>query len=284
MTDRVFLKLGGALVTEKAGREAVRVAVLARLAAEIAAWPGARSGRLVLAHGSGSFGHVAARETGFVEHPDDPLAFARVAAAARRLSVPVVDALIAAGLPAVGVPGGLVATCEGGRVTAVRADVVADLLEIGLLPVLYGDAAPDRVRGGAIASTELLLVALAEPLGASRIVLATDVDGVFTADPHGTTTADPHGTSTADPPGTSTAQRLAVITPADAERIAGHLGGARGGAMDVTGGMASKVASMLALVARRPGLEVRIVSGLRPGAVAAALAGDAAAGGTVIRA
>lgn len=267
MTDRVFLKLGGALVTEKSGRETVRVEVLARLAAEIAAWRGSGSGQLVLAHGSGSFGHVAARETGFLEHPDDPLAFARVAAAARRLSISIVDALIAAGLPAVGVPGGLIATCEDGRVIAVRPDVVADLLAIGLLPVLYGDAAPDRARGGAIASTEPLLAALAEPLGATRIVLATDVDGVFTADPHGT----------------SSAQRLDVITPADADRIAGHLGGARGGAPDVTGGMASKVASMLALVALGQVVEVRIISGLRPGAVAAALAGEAGAGGTVIR-
>jgi isopentenyl phosphate kinase len=275
MTDRVFLKLGGALVTEKSGREALRFEVLARLAGEIAAWPGTRAGRLVLAHGSGSFGHVAAQETGFLAHPGDPLAFAQVAAAARRLNVAIVDALIAAGLPAVGVPGGLIARCEDGRVTAIRADVLTDLLGIGLLPVLYGDAAPDASRGGAIASTEPLLAALAEPLGAILIVLATDVDGVFTADPHGTTSADLRGTTPAE--------RLDVITPADAERIAGHLGGARGGAPDVTGGMASKVASMLALVARRPGLEVRIVSGLRPGAVAAALAGDGGAGGTVIR-
>jgi len=266
LTERVFLKLGGALLTEKAGREAVRGDVLARLAAEISVWPGAGTGRLVLAHGSGSFGHVAARESGFLDRPGEPMAFARVAASARRLNAQVVEALLGEGLPAIGVPGGLVATCEAGRVATVRAEIVADLLAIGLVPVLYGDAAPDRVRGGSIASTEPLLAALAEPLGAARIVLATDVDGVFSADPHG----DPSAT------------RLDRISAADKGEVAAFLGGAKGSATDVTGGMASKVSSMLALVARRPGLEVRIVSGLRPGVVLAALAGDAAAGGTVI--
>jgi len=268
VTARTFLKLGGALLTEKGGREAVRADVLARLAGEIAAWRPARGGRLVLFHGSGSFGHVAARETRFLEHPGDSLAHARVAASARRLDGLVVDALITAGLPAVGVPGGLVVTCTDGRITAVRADVVLDVIDAGLLPALYGDATPDRARGGTIASTEPLMIALAEPLAAARIVLATDVDGVFGGDPH----VDAGAT------------RLDVITPADRDRVATFLGGARAGTPDVSGGMSSKVLGMLDLVARRPETEVRILSGLRPGAVAAALAGEAAAGGTLIRA
>ncbi len=264
----VFLKLGGALLTDKHEREAIRQAVLARLAREIAAWPGAHAGRLLVAHGSGSFGHVAARETGFLDHPADAMAHARVAAAAARLNAAVVDALIAAGLPAVAVPGGLVATCDAGRVAAVRADLVADRLAARLVPVTYGDAALDRSSGGTIASTEPLLAALAGALRPDRIVLATDVDGVYDADPHAR-------------PG---ARRFDRLTPVDRDRVAAALAGARAGAVDVTGGMASKVGAMLDAVARQPGLEVRIVSGLRPGAVGAALAGADDAGGTVIQA
>jgi len=265
---RTFLKLGGALLTEKAGREAVRADVLARLADEVAAWPGSRASRLVLFHGSGSFAHVAAGETRFLARPGDPDAFARVAASARRLNALVVDALIAAGLPAVGIPGGLVATCADGRVASVRSDLVEDRLVLGLVPALYGDAAPDSVRGSAIASTEPLMIALTEPLAATRIILATDVDGVFSGDPH----AD------------AGAVRLEIITPADRDRLVGCLGGARSGVSDVTGGMASKVLGMIDLVTRHPKVEVLIVSGLRHGAVMAALEGDVAAGGTVVRA
>lgn len=268
MTGTVFLKLGGALLTEKHGHEAVRDAVLVRLAGEVAAWPGARDGRLVVAHGSGSFGHVAARETGFLDRPADAMALARVAAAAGRLNTAVVDALIAADLPAVAVPGGLVATCDAGRVVAVRGALIAERLAARLVPVTYGDAALDRARGGTIVSTEPLLAALADALRPTRIVLATDVDGVFDADPHA------H-------PG---ARRFDQVTPRDRESLAAALSGARAGVVDVTGGMASKVGAMLDAVQRHPGLVVHIVSGLRPGAVAAALAGDRAAGGTTIRA
>lgn len=269
MPDLVFLKLGGALLTEKRVTETIRQGVLDRLAAEVAAWPGTGEGRLLVAHGSGSFGHMAARATGFLDRPGDRLALARVAASARRLNVAVVDALLAAGLPAVAVPGGLIATCRDGAVDTVRADVVAEVLAHGLVPVTYGDAAWDAARGGAIASTEPLLAALADALEPARVVLATDVDGVYTGDPQA---------------GGRSVARLDAITSADRARVAAFLDGAREGVTDVTGGMASKVALMLDLVARRPDIEVRIVSGLREGAVAAALAGGEAAGGTVIRA
>jgi len=45
-------------------------------------------------------------------------------------------------------------------------------------------------------------------------------------------------------------------------------------AADVTGGMASKVGQMLALVEELPGLEVLIFSGLQPGMVPKALLGE----------
>ncbi len=52
------------------------------------------------------------------------------------------------------------------------------------------------------------------------------------------------------------------------------MGGAQGAqGYDVTGGMASKVAEMQALVRQVPGLEVRIFSGQEPGVVRDALLG-----------
>jgi isopentenyl phosphate kinase len=270
MSGPLFLKLGGALVTDKERRETVREDVLARLAQELAAWWPAATAPVVLAHGSGSFAHVAVAETGFGRGAPDPLAFARVAAAARRLDGRVAGALLAAGLPVVPVPGSLLARCSAGRVAEVRCALVRDLLAGGLVPLVYGDAAPDRAGGGCVASTEGLLVALATELAPRRIVLATDVDGVFTADP-----------ALAGPaPG----RAIGEITPADRAAVLDGLSGARAGVVDVTGGMASKVTLMLDLVQALPGLEVRVLSGLRPGAVVAALDGAPGAGGTLIHA
>jgi isopentenyl phosphate kinase len=201
-----------------------------------------------------------------VEDPGRPRAAAAVAGAARRLNTAVVEALLAAGLAPVAVPGSVLARCRGGELAALRADIVSGMLASGWLPVVYGDVAPDELWGAAIASTEPLLAGLAEALGAERIVLATDVAGVFDQDPHVVPGARP----------------LARLTPGDlaAGRLA--LGGSRPGVTDVTGGMASKVERMLALVQRRPGLSVRIVSGLEPGTLARALSGDPGAGGTLL--
>ncbi|MBK7782016.1 MAG: hypothetical protein IPJ58_14860 [Ardenticatenia bacterium] len=266
----VFLKLGGALLTHKDQSASPRSAELRRLVGEIApAWR-ERSIRLVLGHGSGSFAHVAAQRSGFLERPDDPLAFAQVAAAARDLSALVVRALLDEDLPALMLPGGLLAAGEDGSAVDLRTELVAGALARGLLPVTYGDAAPRRGLGGGIVSTEPLLAALALALRPARLILATDVDGVY-----------------ADGPPTderATARAIPRIVAADWPALAPRLGAARPGVVDVTGGMASKVRQMLDLAAALPQLEIRILSGLRPGAVAAALVGDPAAGGTVIAA
>lgn len=264
----VFLKLGGALLTHKDQVAQTRPEALQRLVGEIAG-PWQRGAlRLVLAHGSGSFAHVTARETQFLERPRDPMAFAQVARSARRLSTQVVEALLEAGLPALMLPGGLLGAVEGGQAVDLRTELVAGALARGLLPVTYGDAAPHRGLGGAILSTEPLLCALALELQPLRLVLATDVDGIY---------AD--GPPTPERPG----RPIAQITEADWAALAPRLAASRAGVVDLTGGMASKLRLMLDLAAQLPRLDIRIVSGLRPGAVAAALAGDPAAGGTLIR-
>lgn len=268
MHPAVFLKLGGALITDKTALEAPREEVIARLAAEIAHWTAASQEPLVLTHGSGSFAHVAARDTDFLTHGDDPLRLALVAAAARRLNTLVVEALLDRGVPAVTVPGGALAHCSGGEVSEVRSSIMLDALRSGLVPVTYGDAVPDTKLGGTIASTEALLAALARDMHPVRVVLATDVDGVYPADPH----AEPD------------------LQPLEHIDASGHVdeligrAGARRGATDVTGGMAGKLRLMIQLARDLPGLEIRVLSGLRPGAVAAGLSGDAGAGGTVIAA
>ena len=53
------------LITDKTGREVVREEILERLAGELSAALKRRGGGLVLGHGSGSFGHLAAVEHGF---------------------------------------------------------------------------------------------------------------------------------------------------------------------------------------------------------------------------
>ncbi len=241
----LFLKLGGSLLTDKTATEALRGAELARLAGEIAAARAARLGlRLVLGHGSGSFGHVAAARHGTragVAGASAWLGFAAVSDAAARLNRHVVAALLAAGVPAIGLPPSASAVVNDGHIRGLATGPVVAALDAGLLPVVFGDVAFDTVRGGTIVSTEEVLGYLAHSLRPAWLLLAGETGGVLDA-------------------GGRVVPRISRATlPA----VSPALGGSRG--TDVTGGMASKVASMLDLSAALPGLRVRVFSGLVPG-------------------
>src|SRR5512144_2558166 len=63
MTELALLKLGGSLITDKTRPYTARIEKIADLAREIAAAKRTRPDLpLLLGHGSGSFGHTAAKE------------------------------------------------------------------------------------------------------------------------------------------------------------------------------------------------------------------------------
>jgi isopentenyl phosphate kinase len=256
--ETLFLKLGGSLITDKTQRESPRLDVLQRLAGEIAQARRARPEmRLLLGHGSGSFGHYAGAEyrtrSGIVAGQEELswYGYAVTADAAARLDRLVIAALLAAGVPAVAFPPSASARAVAGRLEDLALVPIRRALADGLLPVVHGDVALDDSQGCTIVSTEEVFCFLASRLRATRIILAGTVDGVFTADP-------------LKEPG---ARHIPVIHAAEGERLA--LGGSFG--TDVTGGMASKVRQMAALVGAQPDLAVQILSGTTPGAVLQAL-------------
>ncbi len=187
MSELVFLKLGGSLLTDKTRPQALRPDVLARLAVEIGDALAARPDlRLLLGHGSGSFGHVAAREHGTragVRTAAQWRGYAEVSRVASELNRLVVDALAVAGIPALRVQPSASALCRDGELRFLAERPVIAALEHGLVPVVHGDVSLDDVRGGTIISTEEIFAYLAPRLRPSRILLVGEVEGVLTADP-----------------------------------------------------------------------------------------------------
>ena len=167
-------------------------------------------------------------------------------------------------MPVVAMQPSASARARGGELVEMAVWPVADLLEHALVPVVYGDVALDEMQGCCIISTEQIFAHVAAHLRPQRILLAGEVDGVFTADP----LRDPE------------ARSIPLLTPASWQAAERRIAGSRG--VDVTGGMFSKVRVMLDLVARLPGLEAAIFSGLEPGRVQAALEGQP--GGTLLTA
>jgi isopentenyl phosphate kinase len=256
-----FVKLGGSLITDKNIDKGFRPEQAARVAAEVAsALSKSPDLRLLLGHGSGSFGHIAAKQFGTmqgVKTPEQWRGFAHVATVAAELNHLMAQTLDTAGVPVWRMQPSASALAENGRLLSLTLGPIWAAIEHGLVPLVYGDVALDNTRGGTILSTETIFFYLARHLPVKRVLLLGEVEGVY----------DPSG---------ATIQR---ITPKTLPLIEKALGGSAG--TDVTGGMETKVRDMVALVEAVPGLTIRIMSGTQPGLLEAALL-DQATPGTLI--
>jgi isopentenyl phosphate kinase len=284
MTELVLLKLGGSLITDKDRPFTPRLDKLAELAGEIAScWNSTPNLRLVLGHGSGSFGHAAAKQHGTRDGVTAPLApsghsphlrskwgeteggdywkgFTEVWYQASQLNRFVMDALRAAGLPAVALAPISAVTARDMQVARWDLGPLRAALEAGLLPVIYGDVIFDEARGGTILSTEDLFAYLARELRPERILLAGLEAGVWEDFPART-------------------RLVNEIRLASYEKMREGISGSA--SVDVTGGMAAKVGQMFGLLRDAPGLTVQIFSAEESGNLARALAGEPI--GTILR-
>jgi isopentenyl phosphate kinase len=260
----VFLKLGGSLITDKTQPYAARHATLKRLGNELhEALDTATDLEVFLGHGSGSFGHWAAKPHSTrqgVHTPGQWRGYAEVAAAAARLNRIVTDALIDAGVPALSIQPSASARCRDGVLTYMDTRAMHASLATGLVPLVYGDVALDDVRGGTIISTEDIFLFLAGELCPDRILLLGEVEGVLDGD----------------------GRVIPYITPSNLTAVQGVLSGSAG--VDVTGGMADKVTRMVELVQRHPQTSIHILTGTEPGLLTRALLDSEMALGTRIAA
>jgi isopentenyl phosphate kinase len=272
--ELVLLKLGGSVITDKNQPFTVREDVIRRLGREMRrALDDHPELQLILGHGSGSFGHVVARKyktrEGVVD-ADEVLrqegwrGFVETAIAAARLNRLVTDILLEEGIPVVSYQPSASARCRRGDLMYVDTHPMKQVLEAGLVPLIYGDVAVDAIQGFTIISTEQIFDNIARELQPTRIVLAGIVDGVYNGDPLAEV-----GTS-----------RYEKITRENWEEVEVVLGGSHG--TDVTGGMFSKVRDMYHLVLAQPPLQVHIVSGEIAGHVLSALSGSGTDIGTLI--
>lgn len=271
MKELIFLKLGGSLITDKTQPYTPRLDVIEDVALQILTTLRSQPDlRLVVGHGSGSFGHVAASEyhtrDGFVPR-SSPLVyrerdkteesywkgFSEVWYQASALNRFVMEAFHKMKVPAIALPPSANVIASDGKVSIWETTSISMALAAGLVPVIYGDVAFDEIRGGTILSTEDLFGHLARALNPQRILLAGLEAAVWEDFPART-------------------RKVERITPQTFTEISEGVGKAAGA--DVTGGMESKVMQMLELVQQDPDLKIQIFSGAEPGSIRRALTGE----------
>ncbi|MDD1664830.1 MAG: isopentenyl phosphate kinase family protein [Methanomicrobiales archaeon] len=216
---RIVLKLGGSVVTDKAGDCAIRNDRIAACVQEIARRPEIQ---VVLVHGAGSCGHPQAHRHRLDQGvpPGDVAGISETHRAVADLNMAVVDALMRAGREAVGIHPLGHCVAAAGRLQDQDWRPVDLMLSLGMTPVLHGDVVMDTTRGASIVSGDQLVASLARALSPDRVGLATDVEGVLGKDG-------------------------VVVDRISRGRGLGLAGGSRN--TDVTGGMEGKLAELLAL-------------------------------------
>lgn len=178
-----ILKLGGSIITDKRGARAViQTRVVKRIAGELMRLVSRQSNlRLILLYGGGSFGHPLAHRYRVAGKPLAAKNFVGVGhtiAAMRELGTRLARVFLAAGLPVVPLQTSSLVRWQRGRLVFADRSLVATILRHGGIPLLGGDVVIAERRRTAIASADALAAALAMRFRRSRVLFATDVDGV----------------------------------------------------------------------------------------------------------
>ena len=256
-----ILKIGGSVITDKNKELAARTEVINRLAEETQK---ACVKNLIIVHGGGSFGHPTAQKYGIKEglrEEAQKVGFAETHHVMTVLNGLVMDALVWHSVPAFSVTPSCCVVTENGRIKFFEVAVLKSLLNMGFVPVLYGDAILDEKLGFTVLSGDQIVAYLARKFGAGKIVIGIDTDGLYNADPKVA----------------ENARLYKHLTLSELEQVKSKLGGST--AADVTGGMVGKIAELVPPVAQ--GISVSIVNAAKPNRVYKALMGEAVEG-TVI--
>ncbi len=253
----VFLKLGGSLITDKSKPNTAQTFVLARIAGEIsAALKTNKEIKLLIGHGSGSFGHVAGEKYGTrkgVNSRDQWEGFVKVWKAARDLNQIVLETLLGSGLNTISIPPSAFLTTTNQTLKTWNPQPIQAALNAGLVPLVQGDVIFDDQLGGTILSTEEIFKFLALHLKPEKILIAGQDEGVWSDYPE-------------------CSHLIPEIHAQNYPELRSQIGGSS--STDVTGGMAEKVRNMMELASLLPATKILIFSGLQEQNISRALSGD----------
>ncbi len=183
----LVLKLGGSLLTDKSQPYSLRSEVLRSVSAEIRSC--IEQGliqKLVIVHGVGSYGHPPVIQyklhKGFIDR-SQLLPLSRTQTKVNELRAAITISLQDVGIPVNLFHTSSIAMAKRGKIVSMELKAVKGYLEIGMVPVLGGDVVSDEDMGFSIGSGDQVAAIMARELGATDLVLATDVAGVFDKDP-----------------------------------------------------------------------------------------------------
>ena len=242
-----MIKWGGSLITDKDKPFTPRIDIIQSLARQIKTIRDINPNlRIILGHGSGSFGHAVANQyqtRSGVKTQADWHGFTQVWQAARQLDVIVMKALIEEGISSITFPPSAFMSSSSGRGVDYFNYPFESALAANIIPVVHGDVVFDAVMGGTILSTEDIFIFLADHFVPDKILLAGIEPNIWEDFPERSIP-------------------IKSITLKNFEAIRSKIGEST--SIDVTGGMIEKVRLMIDVVKKFPNTRISIFSGLEP--------------------
>eukprot|EP01028_Stygiella_incarcerata_P012774 TRINITY_DN80441_c0_g1_i1.p1 TRINITY_DN80441_c0_g1~~TRINITY_DN80441_c0_g1_i1.p1 ORF type:complete len:285 (+),score=91.53 TRINITY_DN80441_c0_g1_i1:52-906(+) len=187
MADIVVIKLGGSLLTNKAIPKEIREDVLHSCVEEIRTLRDQNTlQNICIIHGVGSYGHppvVRHKLHHGLIHEDQLLALSKTQSEVQEFRSRLVHEFQMAGLPVILLQASSSMVCDGMKEKTYFCDPLKRFMKVGMIPVMGGDMVVDEKMGFCVCSGDLLAVAIARELGATKLVFACDVEGVYDDDP-----------------------------------------------------------------------------------------------------
>lgn len=248
MKRPVLVKLGGSVITFKDRPLSANVEAIDRISASLAG-----ISPLVVVHGGGSFGHYWSVKYDMHTKPSayDPHGVSVVHESMVALNQVIVNSMIKAGSNpyALAPP----AFTSGHRPLPSKIKEIGVMAQAGITPVTYGDVVHMGGRKYSILSGDALMSMLAKALRPSKVIFATNVDGIYRD--------------------MNTKELVGEMRPGGKVEFSKVLA-------DVTGGMQRKVREAFKIASL--GMDVMMVNGLVPERIAEA-AGGVMPVGTLVR-
>jgi isopentenyl phosphate kinase len=253
----VYVKLGGSFITYKDRPYSINYEALDRVVEILGRVIG--RGKLILGNGGGSFAHYTVLKYRDSD-PADTLVFCQNST--RRLNSILVDHLVRHGFRVASIQTSTVLFEDGDRYV-FNPRPVSLALGANIVPILYGECIFSTRSVYRVVSTEEVFRVMTSYFKPQRIVLLTDVNGVYSCDPR----------RCGEP------VLFETINRDNIDKILKALKRSTG--LDATGGIYGKVRTMADL-SRELGVKIYITSGFDIDSSIKAILGEGDINGTII--
>ena len=236
LNELLCLKIGGSVITDKTQPYTANLNTIRKIATSLKKI----KIPLIIAHGSGSFGHTSAQKYGGKNGYKSMWGIAKVARDAEEINRIVMDIFIQEKLPVVSFSPRSFLIAKKGKMQKSFLNPLIEALNQGLIPIIYGDVIWDSSQKTTIFSGETILNIICRDLKKNdthitKVIQLCDVDGVLD----------------------SNKKVIPEITKDNWQDIKVYIN--KSDIADVTGGMLHKVEDALSLA--KDGVETWIING-----------------------